>query len=573
MQENQIKAYIQYNDQKLDVKTKGMTVVDELYVDTYFDTLENGFSFKLYIHAKQKITLKKVVAIVDCQNKNIHKIFSNGFQSWSESREYSPSEEIPNLISFTKPFMQNYGDYFFNLKRGKGKIHSWTYTYLKENQKNNIQLFASLNERTGYTIFTYDHSSQKLIIEKDCEGLELSHSFPALEFIHLNGKNNDVFEQWFNTFEIQKPKVKPAIGWTSWYHYYTKINEEIILKNLNAFSEKNIKIDFFQIDDGYQNRVGDWLDIHTEKFPKGMKYIADKIHGKNIKAGLWLAPFVVEKKSKIFQQHQEWLLKDEKGKLISAGYNPMWSGHFYILDIYNSQVKEYLSGVFFTIFNKWNFDMVKLDFLYAAAILPRKNKTRGQVMFDAMEFLRKTCTNKIILGCGVPLGAAFGQVDYCRIGADIHLSWEHQLLKLLNNRERVSTIAALRSVLGRWQLNNRAFLNDPDVFILRNNKNKLSPIQQNTILTINTLLGKLIFTSDDISEYSDEQLDEFRSIYKWINSEIENVIQDNNYYEIYFINNNIQYCAYSNLNSKSFQKKIKNTTLQLEPFETMILRI
>ena len=60
-------------------------------------------------------------------------------------------------------------------------------------------------------------------------------------------------------------------------------------------------------------------------------------------------------------------------------------------------------------------------------------------MNDTMTFLRNSCGDKLILGCGVPLGSAFGLVDYCRIGADIHLEWEHKLLKFLENRERVST--------------------------------------------------------------------------------------------------------------------------------------
>lgn len=45
-------------------------------------------------------------------------------------------------------------------------------------------------------------------------------------------------------------------------------------------------------------------------------------------------------------------------------------------------------------FDEWHFDMVKLDFLYAAAIEPRNNKTRGQLMCEAMDFLRECCGDK-----------------------------------------------------------------------------------------------------------------------------------------------------------------------------------
>ena len=101
---------------------------------------------------------------------------------------------------------------------------------------------------------------------------------------------------------------------------HVNINEEIILKNLAAFEEKKLEIDIFQIDDGYQKSVGDWLDIQENKFPNGMKHLADKIHEKGTKAGLWLAPLVVEKKSSLFQEKKDWLLKDEKGNFVVAGY-------------------------------------------------------------------------------------------------------------------------------------------------------------------------------------------------------------------------------------------------------------
>lgn len=48
-------------------------------------------------------------------------------------------------------------------------------------------------------------------------------------------------------------------------------------------------------------------------------------------------------------------------------------------------------------------------------------------MCDAMELLRSLCGDKLILGCGVPLAPAFGKVDFCRIGADMALSWNKNL--------------------------------------------------------------------------------------------------------------------------------------------------
>ncbi len=565
-------ATVAYDGQKLELKPKGLTSTEKFYTDLAVTEIEGGRKFVLFIHVKSPIRLDRVHFEFFLKDEKVARVFSNGFQSWSESREFEPQESIPGLKGFAKGLLQNYGDYHFPQRnRGTQGIHSWSYTYLKDKPEGNPHLFASLNERTGYTYFEYDNTHKKLIVEKDCVGLELSNSYPVLEFVELRGKDNEVFDTWFKTAGIKAPKVEPAIGWTSWYHYYTNISEQVISSNLKAFQEHRPDIDIFQIDDGYQTRVGDWLSIQTNKFPRGMRALADDIHQAGFKAGLWLAPLVAEAKSELFAKHKDWFIKDEKGKFVSAGYNPMWSGKFYVLDVYHQEVRNYLRQVFKTVLFDWGYDMVKLDFLYAASILPRKDRTRGQVMYDAMEFLRSACANKIILGCGVPLGPSFGQVDYCRIGADIHLKWEHSFLKFLRNRERVSTIVALRSVLGRWQLNGRAFLNDPDVFILRKEKNKLTPTQQHTILTVNAILGRLIFTSDFLGDFQAEQHAEFLGATQWIHSEIEQVIQYGTRYLIRFTNQGNAYHAHVNLGDKPESIKLKKGSLELEPFETIVL--
>ena len=99
-------------------------------------------------------------------------------------------------------------------------------------------------------------------------------------------------------------------------------------------------------------------------------------------------------------------------------------------------------------------------------------------MIRAMDFLRELCGDKLILGCGVPLAAAFGRVDYCRIGCDVGLSWNDNWLMQRIHRERVSTKQSISNTVFRRQLNGRAWLNDPDVFFLREENLRLSGEQK-----------------------------------------------------------------------------------------------
>lgn len=150
-------------------------------------------------------------------------------------------------------------------------------------------------------------------------------------------------------------------------------------------------IDIFQIDDGYQSATGDWLSIDNKKFPNGMKSVADKIHSTGMLAGLWLAPFGAKFTSKTATQHHDWLIRKKNGHPVTCGIN--WGG-FYALDIEVPEVKNYIKHFFDVILNDWGFDLVKLDFLYAAAIIPNHGKSRGQLMCEAMDFLRECVGEK-----------------------------------------------------------------------------------------------------------------------------------------------------------------------------------
>ena len=228
-------------------------------------------------------------------------------------------------------------------------------------------------------------------------------------------------------------ETKRRTGYTTWYKYYGNVDERVVRRDLASIKALDVPFDCFQIDDGYQAAIGDWLCTDTKKFPSGMKSIADDIHAGGMIAGLWLAPFAATKKSKLFKEHTDWFIKDKNGKPYKTGHN--WGG-FYSLDIYNAGARQYLKDVFHTVLNDWGFDLVKLDFLYGACVLPMHNKSRGEIMCDAMDLLRECCGDKLILGCGVPMMPAFGKVDYCRIGSDISLKWQQRKDVI---REEVST--------------------------------------------------------------------------------------------------------------------------------------
>ncbi|MBQ7654124.1 MAG: alpha-galactosidase, partial [Clostridia bacterium] len=157
---------------------------------------------------------------------------------------------------------------------------------------------------------------------------------------------------------------------------------------------------------------------------------------------------------------------------------------------------------------------VKLDFLYSQCIYPRNNKSRGEIMDDAMKFLRECCGEKIILGCGVPIGSSFGYVDACRIGCDVDLKYGGKFYnKLKVAREVPSTQNAIVNTIFRRHLDSRVFCSDPDVLFFRDTNLDFDDNQKILLATINHLFGNVLFVSDNISEYRPEFLQLIKKVF------------------------------------------------------------
>lgn len=84
----------------------------------------------------------------------------------------------------------------------------------------------------------------------------------------------------------------PIMGWASWNNYRINITEDIIKSQADAMLTTGLKdagYSYINIDDGFfggRDMQGKILS-HTERFPSGMKSLADYIHSKGLKAGIY----------------------------------------------------------------------------------------------------------------------------------------------------------------------------------------------------------------------------------------------------------------------------------------------
>ena len=450
--------------------------------------------------------IEKAEAVLKIQPSE--KMFFNGYQTWTWCPEYTKDDVMPRIKlsnSIVRKYgFDRYGDYHFaKYSRRKGVFHGYSYCYFRDGE--NYKLFASLNEDPGYTVFNYDSKKAELVISRDAEGLRVNGEYNVLDLYYAEGSEQTVFDGWFAKLGVKPRTLEQLAGYSSWYNHYEEISQKTIEEDLEGCSKILKEGDLFQIDDGWEPTVGNWLEEDHDKFPCGMKYLTDKIHDRGYKAGLWLAPLVATAKSTIWKEHPDWFLLHE-GEPWSNGSN--WGG-FYSLDLDKKEVRDHLRRVFTRVFDEWGFDLVKLDFLYAGAVFGDERKTRAAKMHEQMQFIRELCGDKLILGCGVPLMPAFGLVDYCRIGCDVGLDWDGDAGMQLAHLERVSTRHSIDNTVFRRQLNRRAFLNDPDVFFLRDDNISLTDAEKDYLANVNSLFGGILLTSDNPGNYDEEKLDSY----------------------------------------------------------------
>lgn len=519
-------------------------------------TVNDESGVKLTLIPSRPITLISASLEFWHEYEKNEKFFVNGYQSWTTSGEMSAEDiyrgttPLAGVTKYTKDMAITSGDYAFTRYEPRpGFFHSFTYTYLRRGDE--FELFGSLSERNGYTVFYSDMEKHIFSVEKDVEGLTISEPYEMFDIVRFVGGYDKVFEKYFAAMNLPaKKRIDRLTGYTSWYNYFQKIDENIILRDLKGLSRARASVNIFQIDDGYEPFVGDWLDYNGKDFPNGMKTIADAVHREGYLAGIWLAPFNVQRgKSRILKEHPDWLIRNPDGKPQLGCV--AWGGA-YTLDIYNPEVREHLKKVFDTVLNDWGYDMVKLDFLYSQCRTPRNNKTRGTIMCEAMDFLRECVGDKLILGCGVPLGPAFGVVDACRISCDVDLSYGGKFYNSMSiNNELPSAQNAINNSMFRRHLNGRAFLNDPDVFFLRDHNLTFTWEQKLLLAKINNLFGRVLFVSDDAGEYSEAELEVLKETFRESDAKILDVkcvgARADGNYEIKFIENGEEKLLYFNL--------------------------
>lgn len=259
-------------------------------------------------------------------------------------------------------------------------------------------------------------------------------------------------------------------GWCSWYGYYGTETAADVMANVRVLSQEPWKkyLRVIQIDDGWNYRAPDaprnWGDWEAGyKFPQGMRAAAEEIKRQGFMPGLWLAPFSVEKASRVRQEHPDWLIQSEEG-----GPAEFWGVHG--LDLTHPEALDFVYETFRRVFDEWGFEYVKIDFLAHGLQAGRRRnerKTKAEMFRDGVGRIRRAAGERFILNCGSVLGPAIGLCDAMRIGYDVSSRWQ----AMVNDQGWVVGNCAIKpaavQTIGRQWMHGRLWQNDPDCVVVR----------------------------------------------------------------------------------------------------------
>lgn len=327
----------------------------------------------------------------------------------------------------------------------------------------------------------------------------------------------DFVEAVARQMRARVPASPPPTMWTHWYHFYHDITEQLFLRNLELLADKHASVPYqvVELDDGYQSAWGDWTTTNA-KFPRGLDWLAGEIRAKDLIPGLWLAPFVAQRGSRVATDHPDWLVKDQHNKPVNAGF--VYNMFIQALDLTYPPVIEHLIELMDTLAHQWGYRMLKVDFINAAALPGRRydpKLTRAEGLRLGLEAIRQGAgEDTFLLGSGCPFGPAIGVLDAMRIGPDTAPSWEPYFHWMpwvspwvKSNPSMPSLRNALRNTLNLSSLHQRWWWNDPDCLLVRGVGSRLTEAEVQSSVTLVGLSGGMLISSDDLNAISPERMD------------------------------------------------------------------
>ena len=147
---------------------------------------------------------------------------------------------------------------------------------------------------------------------------------------------------------VMNPATTRRVVLNSWEGVWFTFDEEKLLQMIRNAAKLGVEL--FVLDDGWfgngryardddHQGLGDW-QVNRKKLPHGFKPLIEECRTCGIDFGLWFEPEMVNKTSRLFEAHPDWILRED-GRVPTPGRG----GDQLMLDLSNPEVEEFVYHV------------------------------------------------------------------------------------------------------------------------------------------------------------------------------------------------------------------------------------
>lgn len=219
---------------------------------------------------------------------------------------------------------------------------AWSGNYrfdFEKDRYDNLRLIAGAN----------NHAAEYELSENE------SFETPHLIYVYSeNGKGEASrnMHRWARKYRLWNGEGERLTLLNNWEATYFDFDEHKLVELFDG--AKKIGVDLFLLDDGwFANKyprnddsagLGDWQE-NKKKLPNGLGYLVEEATKKGIKFGIWIEPEMVNPKSKLYENHKDWVIRQPNRK-------EYYYRNQLVLDLSNPEVQDHVFGVFDNIFTK-----------------------------------------------------------------------------------------------------------------------------------------------------------------------------------------------------------------------------
>ncbi len=236
------------------------------------------------------------------------------------------------------------------------------------------------------------------------------------EFVLTIGRDPLSLMDWYGEMVKKRhgPQFpeEPPVSFCSWYPFRLSVTEERILANAYIAAErlKPLGLKIIEVDLGWEEGNLPSTYTENERFPHGLRWLAEELGKLGFSLGVWKAPFSISEFDPVSVEHPEWLIHGPDGKPVSY-YEWFWEpyGKTFILDLTHPGARQWLREKIRTLAER-GVKYFKADFINAVSHpLAKRRYDAGMVCGGGTEagrlgaqIIREALPDALILNCGGP---------------------------------------------------------------------------------------------------------------------------------------------------------------------------